>query len=289
MNGAASAVITVNIDPIALHFGNGGLHWYGVMYAAAFITAYRFAALPHILSRGGTRQYADVLLTTTILTGLIGARLYFVIQQPDLGDYLRHPLRIIAVWEGGMAFFGAIISSLLTLLWFALKDRVLSFWILFDAGVLFAVAGQPIGRIGNVINGDILGRPSDAWFATAYVHPGAVLQSHFFRGVGYQPAAVYEALGTIAIGILLYLLRRRGVMDGILGIVYVAMYAVSQFAIFYLRDSEPVIGGGLKQAQWTSLAVFFVVVPLVILAWRHWTPPPREKASETTPAATAAA
>jgi len=205
------AVIQINIDP-ALHIGPFSVHWYGVMYAVAFWAGWKFAVTPFLTARGFTRGEIDRMITWVIVFGLIGGRLYYVLQS-DLLYYLTHPQHILAVWEGGMAFFGAIISGLGTCYVLAGR-RGYPFWPLFDAAVLFAVVGQPIGRIGNVINGDILGSLSTLPWATAYVNPHAILQSKFQlcdpNGFcpAYQPAAVYEALGTIAIGVVLWMLLR---------------------------------------------------------------------------------
>jgi phosphatidylglycerol:prolipoprotein diacylglycerol transferase len=270
------SVITISIDPV-LHLGPLAIHWYGVMYAVAFTVAWLYGAKPYTLARGMQKDVAERVLFATIICGLIGARLYYVIQQPNLGDFVRHPLDIIAVWKGGMAFFGAIIGSVSVFAWATWRKK-LPFWILFDGGTFFAVVGQPIGRIGNIINGDILGSPSNLPWATRYTNPGAVLQACCHLGNSYQPAAAYEALGTIAIGcVLFWLWKVRKVQPGIIAITYVACYALSQFLIFFLRDSEPVIGLGLKQAQWTALVFGFVVVPLLVIAWRktgrgRWVP-----------------
>jgi phosphatidylglycerol:prolipoprotein diacylglycerol transferase len=149
--------------------------------------------------------------------------------------------------------------------------------VLADAAGLFAVIGQPIGRIGNIINGDILGAPSTLPWATAYTNPNAILQRGFslcdpnaFECTAYQPAAAYEAIGTILIGLVLLLLLRRRVRDGVLVITYVALYAVSQLVIFQWRESEPVIGLGLKQAQMTAIVVLAVGVPLLLALRRRY-------------------
>jgi phosphatidylglycerol:prolipoprotein diacylglycerol transferase len=210
----------------------------------------------------------------TIIFGLLGGRLYYVIQQPNLGDYLRDPIRIIAVWEGGMAFFGAIIAGLATVTVLARRYRV-SPWLFWDAGVIFAVVGQPIGRIGNVINGDILGPRSNLPWATGYANPHAVLQQgfHFVNDAGgpwfYQPAAVYEALGTVVIGLILLVMFRRGVRVGALAVAYLPLYAISQLILFQLRSSEPTLALGLHQAQWTALVILLVVSPIVYVVWRR--------------------
>jgi phosphatidylglycerol:prolipoprotein diacylglycerol transferase len=267
------AVIRIGIDPV-IHIGPAAIHWYGVMYAVAFYLGYRVAVVPHLSRHGIDRATIDRLITWTIVTGLLGARLYYVVQS-DLGYYLSHPQHILAFWEGGMAFFGAILAGFATLAVLAWRHR-LSFWVLADAAVLFAVVGQPIGRIGNLINGDILGGPSTLPWATAYTNPDAILQRGFalcnpnaFECTAYQPAAAYEAIGTILIGLILLALLRRGVRDGVLAITYVALYAVSQLIIFRWRESEPVVALGLKQAQLTAVVVLALGVPLLLLLRRR--------------------
>jgi len=276
-HGAVSpplAVIRIGIDPV-FHIGPAAIHWYGVMYAVAFYVGYRVAVVPHLSRHGVDRPTIDRLITWTIVMGLLGARLYYVVQS-GLGYYLSHPQHIIAFWEGGMAFFGAIIAGFATMAVLARRHHI-SFWVLADGGVLFAVVGQPIGRIGNIINGDILGGPSTLPWATAYTNPDAILQRGFslcdpnaFECTAYQPAAAYEAIGTILIGLVLLALLRRHVRDGVLAISYIVLYAVSQLIIFQWRESEPVVGLGLKQAQLTAIVVLAVGVPLLVVLRRRF-------------------
>jgi phosphatidylglycerol:prolipoprotein diacylglycerol transferase len=260
--------ITINIDPV-LNIGPIPIHWYGIMYALAFLAAYQFGVLPYARRRGLPKAVAEKICVWTIIFGLLGGRLYYVVQQPDLWqDYVLKPINIIAFWQGGMAFFGAIIVGFATLAICAWRYGY-NPWIALDGGVLFAVVGQPIGRIGNVINGDILGAPSNLPWATAYTNPHAILQSCCRLGVPYQPAAVYEALGTIVIGVILYLLLRRNPRPGFIAIVYVALYAISQLILFEFRASEPPGPLGLREAQWTSIAILVIAVPLLYVVWRR--------------------
>ncbi|MGH7903004.1 MAG: prolipoprotein diacylglyceryl transferase [Candidatus Dormibacteraceae bacterium] len=269
------AVITIPIDPV-FHVGPIPLHWYGVGYAVAFLVALGFAER-HVARRGIDRDQAASLAFWTIVFGLIGARLYFDVQSGAL-YYLTHPQYILAAWQGGMAFFGAIFFSLGTLLFLSWR-RKLDYWVLFDAGAIFAGVGQPIGRIGNLINGDILGPVSNLPWATRYTNPHTLAP---LLGVAYQPAAAYEALCTLLILAILLLLRRRGVPAGALGLTYLALYPISQFGIFFLRATEPMLWLGLKQAQWTSIGVFVVGLPLAILAW--WYTRRRRARQEPAPA-----
>jgi phosphatidylglycerol---prolipoprotein diacylglyceryl transferase len=280
--------ITINIDPV-LNLGPLPIHWYGVMYAVAFLAAYQFGVLPYAIKRGLPKPVAEKITVWTIIFGLLGGRLYYVVQQPDLwNNYVLHPINIIAFWQGGMAFFGAIIVGFVTLAICAWRYGY-NPWLALDGGVLFAVVGQPIGRIGNVINGDILGAASTLPWATAYSNPHAILQNGFSlctpaHCIAYQPAAVYEALGTICIGIVLLILVRRNVRPGVLAITYVALYAVSQLILFEFRASEPPGPLGLREAQWTSVAMLVLAVPLLYLVWRR-TITRLEKRSPDEPAA----
>ena len=266
-------IIKIGINPV-IQIGPIPVHWYGVMYALAFLAGYQFGVLPYATRRGIPKTIAEKITVWTIIFGLIGGRLYYVVQQPNLvQNYLLHPINIIAFWQGGMAFFGAIIVGFATLAICAWRYGY-NPWIALDGGVLFAVVGQPIGRIGNLINGDILGAQSTSPWATAYTNPDAVLQTGFnlctpAQCVAYQPAAAYEALGTILIGIILFLLVRRNVRAGVLAITYVGLYAVSQLVLFEFRKSEPPGPFGLREAQWTAIAMLVVAVPGLYLLWRR--------------------
>ena len=258
---APPAVITIPFDPIALHLGPVAIHWYGIGYVVAFLVG-GWVVTRHMVARGMDRDTVSSLLFWTIVVGLVGARLYYVVQSGP-GFYLTHPQFILAVWQGGMAFYGAVFAGVGTLLFLSWRRR-LDFWLVLDGAALFATVGQPIGRIGNVINGDILGPPSTLPWATQYTDPGS-LAPHLY--VPYQPAAVYEALGTLLILGILLLLRRRQVPTGVIGIVYIALYAVSQFSIPFLRATEPALALGLRELQWTAVGVFLIGVPVLVITW----------------------
>jgi phosphatidylglycerol:prolipoprotein diacylglycerol transferase len=276
--------ITINIDPV-LHIGPVPVHWYGVMYAVAFLVAYQFGVLPYAKRRGLPKAIAEKITVWTIIFGLLGGRLYYVVQQPNLWqNYVLHPVNIIAFWQGGMAFFGAIIVGFITLAICAWRYGY-NPWIMLDGGVLFAVVGQPIGRIGNIINGDILGAPSTLPWATAYTNHNAILQSCCRLGVPYQPAAAYEALGTILIGVILYLFLRRNPRPGVIAIIYVGLYAISQLILFEFRASEPPGPLGLREAQWTSIAILVIAVPGLYILWRRTNARFEARRPKDTPAA----
>ena len=259
------ATLSIGISPVAFNIGSLAVHWYGIFYVVAFGVAYYLGARPHVIHRGISEQNLERLAGWAILFGLIGARLYYDVQNLDL---MHNALDVIAMWNGGMAFYGAIIGGVTTLVVLGWR-RHLPIWTVLDGAAFFAVVGQPIGRIGNIINGDILGGPSNLPWATAYTNAGAVLQPGFKLGVAYQPAGAYEALGTLVILLILLAVRRRGVRPGVVIISYVALYSVSQFLLDFLRESEPVTWLGLKELQLTAIVSLVVLVPLLMVIWRR--------------------
>jgi len=275
------AAIVINLDPILLQLGPIAIRWYGLMYVVGIVVGIQ-VGLPYVRSRGISEDQVWNVIGPCIIAGLIGGRLYYVVQQP-LGPYLAQPWRIIATWEGGMAFYGAIIGVVVALVLMSWREKI-SFWTIFDGAVILAAVGQFFGRIGNVINGDILGAPTTLPWGFIYVHPNSFAASHT---IAYQPAAIYEMIGNLIIVGILFFLRYRVKRSGILAAVYVICYAVSQFILFYFRDTEPTVGLGLKQAQLTSIVA--LVVGLVILAYRLRSTPTDSTPATVPPPSTAVA
>ncbi|HEX9017487.1 MAG TPA: prolipoprotein diacylglyceryl transferase [Chloroflexota bacterium] len=265
--------IIVNIDPIIAQLGPLVFRWYGLMYVVG-IAVGLWIAIPFAQERGLREDDIWAAVWPSVIAGFVGARLYFVVQQP-LGPYLEQPWRIFATWEGGMAFYGAVFAVLITLVLMARRLKI-SFWNIADAGVIFAVVGQAFGRIGNIINGDIVGSPTDLPWGFVYQHPRSFVADHT---IAYQPAAVYELLFNGFLFAVLWLLRRRLGRPGLLTAVYLAGYSLGQFLLFFLR-TEPFVLGGLKQAQVTALVV---LVAAVALFWWLRVNPERELAPARKP------
>lgn len=294
------AFFVLNIDPIFLRLGPISVHWYGLAYVVA-ICAGLFTILKFTRRVGIHEDQVWGLFVWTAIGGLIGGRLYYVIQQPDLvNNYLLKPANILAVWNGGMAFFGAIFCASAVLFLLAPRYGINPF-IALDGGALFAVVGQIFGRFGNIINGDILGyaassgaapipgdtcahAPCLAYISNSHILSWSVvyLNQHSFAplGIAYQPAPVYEIGMDLIILAILFPLRYRlpRIKAGLLFTLYVALYAISQFAIFFYRGSEPntpFLGiNGLKQAQWTGIFVFLGSIVLYFLVLRFSRPWP---------------
>ena len=250
-------MIVINIDPVAFSLGPLSVHWYGLMYVVGIVVGL-LVAWPYARSKGITSDQLEMIALWAIPAGLVGARLYYVLQQP-LGQYLENPLRIIAVWEGGMAFYGAVFAAVLTIVILTWRMR-LSIWKFLDMAVIFATAGQFFGRIGNIINGDVIGYATNLPWGFVYANPNSFAPRH---DIAYQPAAVYEAITDIILFSILWILRKR-VQPGILFFVYIFGYALSQIIVFTWRDNEVVLLG-LKQAQLTAAVV--IILAAIAFIW----------------------
>jgi phosphatidylglycerol:prolipoprotein diacylglycerol transferase len=290
----------LNLDPILVSIGPFAIHWYGIAYVVAI--AIGLLVIMRWSRRMGIHEdQIWSLFIWAAIGGLIGGRLYFVVQQPDLVEnYLLKPANIIAVWNGGMAFFGAIFVG--TALLFILAPRYgLSRWIVVDGGALFAAVGQILGRFGNIVNGDILGNalggsvtlppgtcasaPCISYVSDPHILPWALVYLNpnnpfVHLGVPFQPAQVYEILFNLVALALLWPLRYRlpKIRAGLFFVLYLVLYAISQFAVFFFRATEPTtpfLGiSGLKQAQWTAIIVFLLCVPLTFLVLKFSKPWP---------------
>ena len=257
IGGLLPLSITINIDPILVQLGPLAVRWYGLMYVVG-IAVGMYVALPYARQRGLDEEKIFEVFWWGAIAGLVGARLYYVVQS-DFGAYLAQPWRIFAFWEGGMAFYGAVVAAAIALA-FACRRVNMSFWTLADAAALLAAIGQGFGRIGNIVNGDIVGYPTNLPWGVVYTNPRSFVADHT---VAYQPAAFYELLFNIALFAILWSLRFRLRRPGLLFATWVILYSIGQFVLFFLRDNE-IIFWGLKNAQLTALVM---LVAASLLWW----------------------
>ena len=158
-----------------------------------------------------------------------------------------------------MAFYGAIFGGVAAIAYVCWRRKI-DFWRVLDMAAIFAVVGQSFGRIGNIINGDILGYATNLPWGFVYVNPNSFAPE---RGVAYQPAALYELLFNIVFFAVLWRLRFRFKTSGMLFATWLAGYSIGQFLLFFVRDNV-VLYFGLKQAQLTAIVVLLACIPLVL-------------------------
>ncbi|MGH2449170.1 MAG: prolipoprotein diacylglyceryl transferase [Chloroflexota bacterium] len=263
ISSASLAIIKIGVSPVLFKVGPFSVHWYGLMYVVG-IAAGMYVMLPYAERIGISREKAYQVFWPIVIASLVGGRLYYVVQS-NFGWYLAHPQNILATWEGGMAFYGAVfLGGITAFVWCRLKG--IPFARALDAAAIFIPVAQSFGRVGNIINGDIVGYPSTLPWATQYVNQANTFVSS--HTVAYQPAAAYELLFTVALFGFLWAVRYRLKVPGTLFAVWLIAYSIGQFGLFFVR-SNVIVLLGLKQAQLTAIAVIAGTIPLYLL-WRHF-------------------
>jgi phosphatidylglycerol:prolipoprotein diacylglycerol transferase len=243
-------------DPVAVQLGPLGVHWYGLMYVAAF-AAFLWLGRKRLVMRpefGWTPQDLDDLLFWGVLGVIVGGRLGEVLfYQPAY--FLAHPAEILAVWKGGMSFHGGLLGVLIALWAFGVKTGR-GFLAVGDFVAPLVPLGLAFGRLGNFINGELWGRPAPADLPWAMVFP-------FVDDLPRHPSQLYQALGE---GLLLFLLlwlyaRRRRPLGAVSG-VFLLGYGVLRFIAEFFRNPDPgifsFITPALSSAQWLCLPMMGV-------------------------------
>lgn len=253
------AGITIDIDPVLFTAGPLTIRWYGLMISLAIVVGVGLA-MREAARRGIPEDDILYVALWAIPGALLGARLLHVIDGWEY--YVTYPLQILAFQEGGLAIYGGLLGGIATG-GFAARRRGLLSWKLMDIAAPSLILGQAIGRIGCFINGDHQGPPTNLPWATSYVNPRTLAPDSLPR----HPAQIYELLYDLAILGLLLFLRPRLRRDGILFLLYAALYSFGRFWISALREDAPFLLG-LKEAQVVSVATFLLAIPLLVRIWR---------------------
>ena len=192
--------------------------------------------------------------------GILGARLAHVIDRFDY--YRLQPLKILAVYEGGLAIWGGLIAGGLAGWLYASRNGI-PFWPLADSAAVGAILGQAIGRIGCIVNGDVAGRPTGGEWGFVYTNPGALLPRPEYFNVPTHPYPLYELLCDLLIFGILYWLFRRRLFDGAVFLAYCVLYSLVRFGLTFVREEEVWLFG-LQQAQVLSIVVVVVAAYLYL-------------------------
>ncbi len=227
------------MDPIAIHLGSFGIHWYGISYLIGFLCVYFWLSRPVSLKRLGlTREQIQDFIFYAIFGVLVGGRALFVIADmltpPAIGGhsaswYFAHPINFIAVWNGGMAFHGGLIGVIVAMWLFIRKHPGLAITALGDEIVVLAPIGITLTRLVNFVNDELWGivcRPDRPWCMI----PGATasLDDPATAGLYHHPAQLYEAALDIATLPILLLLYRTKPRNGVVAWSWFVLYGITR-------------------------------------------------------------
>jgi len=257
-----------NLSPVLIRLGPLQVRWYGMMYALSFFIG--FYLLCYLapkrgvpLSRDGIADLVLYLVAGVLLGGRLGYVLFY-----NLPYYVSHPAKIIAVWDGGMSFHGGLIGVTIATLIFSRKTHI-RIWSIADLVIPIVPLGLFLGRLGNFINGELWGRPSNVpW---AMIFPRAPLVHGVM--VPRHPSQLYEAgLEGLLLFAVLWILARRQRPEGLLLGTFLIFYGLVRCLVEFFREPDPqlgLIGGAISMGQLLSIPMILVGIGFIIHALRN--------------------
>ncbi|MEO8053078.1 MAG: prolipoprotein diacylglyceryl transferase [Acidobacteriota bacterium] len=248
-------MISIDWNPMP-YLGPIPINWYGITFAIAALTA-RWLAL-RSASHGFSSTSVDRLVLWILIGVVVGARLYYVLQN-DFGFYVTHPWRVLAVWEGGLAFFGGLGGGIASGYVYC-RRYSLDFLEVADIFAPTIPVAAAIGRISCGLDGMDYGTPTSLPWGIVYLNPNSYAP---VDRVPRHPDQYYELAGDLVIAALLVRLRGRLPRGGLL-LVYLVSFSILRFFIFFVRGNVPVIALGLKNAQWTSLLILLASLAVML-------------------------
>ncbi|MBB6256850.1 prolipoprotein diacylglyceryl transferase [Xanthomonas sp. WHRI 7064] len=274
------------IDPIAFSLGPVQVHWYGLMYLAAFFSAWalgRSRILSGRLPGVDMDGFSDLLfygMLGVVLGGRIGYMLFYAFDS-----LLANPLILFKVWQGGMSFHGGLLGVLIACGLWARKHR-LHFFDVMDFVAPLVPLGLGFGRLGNFVGGELWGKFTDAgWGVIFPLAPElagklpAELQAQYAAGALNQfarhPSQLYEAaLEGVVMFVVLWTFsmkpRARYAVSG----MFALLYGVFRFIVEFVRVPDAPIGylafNWLTMGQILSLPL--IIGGLVLLAMSRRAP-----------------
>ena len=243
------AIAFPNIDPIALDLGLVKIRWYGLAYMAGLILGWTYIrALLRDRQLWASAKppfhpdLTDDLLIFITLGVIFGGRLGSVLfYEPS--KYLADPISIFKVWQGGMAFHGALIGCGLGAWAFARREKV-SLWSTMDLCAAAVPIGLFFGRIANFINGELFGRPTDVAWGMIFPHVAATFpQLAALEPAARHPSQLYEAAceGVVLFLVLRFLTHHRGALQrpGTVIGAFLAGYGIARSFCELFRQPDP--------------------------------------------------
>ena len=251
-------------NPIALQLGPIAIHWYGLTYMAGFMT-FLYLGRKRIVMLN-LKQYDNKLLDDLLFYGvlgvILGGRLGEVLFY-NPGYYFSNPLKIFAVWEGGMSFHGGFLGVLVAMAIFARQNKLR--WLeLMDFVAPLVPPGLAFGRLGNFINGELWGRPTDVPWGMVFPR---------VDNLPRHPSQLYEfALEGVLLFALLWIYASKPRPTGAVSGLFLIGYGSFRFLAEFTRNPDDGIFGlmtfGVSMGQWLSLPMVLAGIAMMIWSMR---------------------
>lgn len=248
-------------DPVAFSVGSLSVHWYGIMYATAFISAVMIAKwLVKKDKLNISQDELDSYIWWVEIGVILGARIgYILFYDSNSSYYLTHPWQIFNPFDSdgsfvgisGMSYHGALAGFIIASILWCRKYKT-NFWFMVDIAALAVPLGYIFGRIGNFLNKELVGRTTE--------QPWGI----YVDGILRHPSALYEAfLEGFIIFIILFAARTKKQFDGQLGLLYVILYSIMRIIAEVFREPDIQLGF-LLGTSWLTMGMIISFIFAVL-------------------------
>ncbi len=246
------------IDPIAIQIGPLAIRWYGLTWLAAFSSIYFL--IQRYQKDLNDDQISD-LMFYSLLGAILGGRAGYVFFY-SVDQFLSNPLSIFFIWQGGLSFHGGLLGVLVACFWLSKRWDLRFFWLM-DRVAPYVAPGLGFVRLGNFMNSELLGRPTDqSW---GFIFPSDPL------GIMRHPSQLYQAFGEgiILFSYMLFIARKPKPMMNISG-HFLTGYGVIRFLSEFFRTPDQHIGFVLDFfTRGQLLSVPMIVIGLFLIYHSH--------------------
>jgi len=255
-----AAVITIGIDPY-IDLGPVTIAWHGLTIALGILVGGAVAAAD-ARRRGLDPDRINAFGMIAVVAAIVGARVFYLAEQGRLDEP--------GEWLGtqGFTFYGGFVAAAIAIAIDVARRRLDLEYL--DALAVGLPLGIAVGRIGDVINGEHYGPPTDFFLGVRNTHPDAGVPS---PALGYHSGGLYEVLIGAVVFVIALSLRSRLRRPTAMVWLVLGLLAAGRFLEFFVRSDSDTLALGLETAQWTSVVLMAVAA---VGAWRlHRTPQAR--------------
>ena len=252
-----------SLERVAFTVFGKGIYWYALIITFGMIVACAYAYFRSRAEKIVGDDILDIALVT-ILSGIIGARLYYVLTTLDSGNYNSF-IDVIAIWNGGMAIYGGIIAGALAILVMC-KIKRMNVFRMMDATAPGVMIAQAIGRWGNFVNGEAFGYQVPESSPLYFMRMGLRSDYTGSEMLFYHPTFLYESLWNVLGFVLINIIYKKKKFNGQIALMYLAWYGLGRFFIEGLRtDSLYVLGFRISQV--VGLLCFLACTTLLVIGF----------------------
>ena len=249
--------------PDLFSFGPFTLHTYGLFVAAGFLVG--LLVTVKLGKRQGIppQQIMDIGFVM-IVAAIVGSRLLYVLM--NVSYYVKRPIDVFKIWQGGLVFSGGIVCVVLTVIWYVRRHH-LSFWKMADLWAPAMAVGQGIGRIGCFMAGCCYGKSTGSKCGVVFTNPHSLAPLN----IPLHPTQLYSSASGFIIFFILLLIYRRRTFDGQVFIWLLVLHSTARLFVERFRgdDRGVLLGSSMTITQFVTLLILIGAIAALFLLKRH--------------------